>query len=126
MTVRKRTRQQQAVVAALDGTSDFLSAQQLHALLRESGASVGLATVYRALAGLAADGSVDVLRTDDGEALYRRCSRSHHHHLICRECGRTLEVTGAGVETWAARTAREHGFRDVEHTMEVFGVCPRC
>ena len=74
---------------------DFTSAQDLHARLRTEGHKVGLATVYRALQTLADQGQVDVLRTDDGEAVYRRCSTgAHHHHLVCRSCGRTVEVEG--------------------------------
>jgi Fur family ferric uptake transcriptional regulator len=69
---------------------------------------------------------VDVLRTDDGEATYRACSAGHHHHLVCRHCSRTVEVEGRAVETWADRVAREHGFVDVAHTVEVFGTCPAC
>ncbi len=80
--------------------------------------------MYRNLQAMAADGEVDVLRTDDGEAAYRACSTGqHHHHLVCRECGRTVEVAGPAVERWAEGVAAEHGFSQVTHTVEVFGVC---
>lgn len=114
------------MLAALDGADDFLSAQDLHALLRAAGQSVGLSTVYRTVQALAATGDVDVLVTSEGETRYRSCSSDHHHHLVCRVCGRTVEVRSAGVEAWAARVGREHGFVDVTHTLEVFGVCPAC
>ncbi|HLT85715.1 MAG TPA: transcriptional repressor [Phototrophicaceae bacterium] len=79
------TRQRAAVSALLERTEDFRSAQQLHESLRESGDTIGLATVYRTLQGLVETGEVDVLRADDGETLYRRCeSDKHHHHLVCR------------------------------------------
>ncbi|MGB7449287.1 MAG: transcriptional repressor [Ornithinimicrobium sp.] len=120
---RKPTRQQAAVTAELRATEDFTSAQDLHARLRAGGSAVGLATVYRTLTTLAADGDVDVLRTDEGEAVYRACSSGHHHHLVCRDCGRTVEVAGPTVETWTERVAREHGFRDVAHSLEIFGTC---
>ena len=123
----RATRQRSAVAAALDETDEFLSAQDLHALLRRHGEIIGLTTVYRALQVLADAGEVDVLRQPDGEAVYRRCSTGrHHHHLVCRACGRTVEVDGPAVERWADRVAAEHGFRDVEHTVEVFGTCARC
>jgi len=123
---RRTTRQQTAVIEALSAREDFTSAQDLHAALRERGANVGLATVYRTLAALAADGEVDILRTDEGEAVYRRCSTRHHHHLVCRRCGRTVEIDGPAVDRWADTVATEHGFTQVEHTLEVFGVCPAC
>ncbi|WP_432491250.1 MULTISPECIES: Fur family transcriptional regulator [Kineococcus] len=123
---RRSTKQRSAVSAALDEADAFVSAQDLHARLRARGDSVGLATVYRALQALAEDGDVDVLRTDDGEAVYRRCSTGHHHHLVCRSCGRTVEVEGPTVESWARRVGAEHGFTQVEHVVEVFGVCAPC
>lgn len=122
----RQTRQRTAVKAALDGRDDFMSAQQLHDLLRHQGESVGLTTVYRSLQGLAEAGEVDLLVTDDGETVYRRCSPEHHHHLVCRSCGRTVEITGPAVETWADAVALEHGFSDISHTLEVFGLCADC
>lgn len=126
-TPRRLTRQQAVVAAALGGADDFTSAQDLHARLRTEGHKVGLATVYRALQTLAEHGEVDVLRTDDGESVYRRCSTgAHHHHLVCRSCGRTVEVEGPTVERWADAVSVEHGFRDVTHTLEIFGTCSDC
>lgn len=123
---RRETRQRSAVSAALEGGEEFVSAQQLHARLRAAGDSIGLATVYRTLQQLAADGEVDVLRAGEGETVYRRCSTGHHHHLICRHCRRTVEVEGAEVERWAKRVAVANGFADVEHVVEVFGTCAEC
>lgn len=126
-TVRKASRQRTAVSSFLDGEQTFRSAQDIYAQLRDQGNTIGLATVYRALQGMVEDGEVDVLRTGDGEAVYRRCgSHRHHHHLVCRSCGRTVEVQDQPVERWAARVATEHGFTDVEHEVEVFGVCADC
>ena len=123
-----RTTRQRTAVATVLGTVDgFRSAQDLHDLLRQEGASVGLTTVYRHLQALADAGQVDMLRTDDGEAVYRRCPTSvHHHHLVCRTCGRSVEVEGPEVESWATAVAAEHGFSDVSHTVEVFGTCASC
>ena len=122
-TPRRPTRQRAAVAAALAQSGEFRSAQELHALLRQGGDRVGLATVYRNLQAMAADGDIDMLRTDDGEAVYRACSTGHHHHLVCRVCGRAVEVEGPAVETWAERVSAQHGFHDVEHTVEIVGTC---
>jgi len=122
----RATRQRAAVSTALDDLDDFRSAQDIHDMLRHRGDTVGLSTVYRTLQALADAGEVDVLRTDDGESIYRRCSTGHHHHLVCRRCGRTVEVEGAAVEHWATRTADAHGFTEVTHTLEVFGTCRGC
>lgn len=122
----RATRQRSAVSAALESVEDFRSAQELHDLLRRTGTSVGLTTVYRTLQALADAGDVDVLRTADGEAVYRRCSSGHHHHLLCRRCGRTVEVAGPAVERWATTVADQHGFVDVDHTVEIVGTCGEC
>lgn len=123
-TERRATKQRRAVEQVLRETDDFISAQALHSRLRAQGDTVGLATVYRTLNAMAEDGRVDMLRVDDVEARYRLCaSDEHHHHLVCRECGRTVEIEGPAVESWADSVAAENGFRDVSHTVEVFGTC---
>jgi Fur family ferric uptake transcriptional regulator len=125
-TTRRATKQREAVEAYLADGTTFASAQQIYAGLREQGSTIGLATVYRALQAMAEDQSVDALRTDEGEVVYRRCnSGSHHHHLVCRECGRTVEVEGPAVEQWADSVAGQHGFSDISHTLELFGTCNR-
>lgn len=121
------TKQRLAVSAALDELADFVSTQELHRILQERGTSVSLATSYRILQSLADEGLVDVLRNAEGEAVYRRCAATgHHHHLLCRNCGKAVEVEAPAVEAWAARIAKDHGFTAVEHTVEIFGLCPEC
>lgn len=120
------TRQRRAVAEAMHSFRDFRSAQEIHGLLATRGERVGLATVYRTLQLLADAGEVDVLRSEEGEAVYRRCSPSHHHHLVCRSCGATVEVEGPAVERWTSAIADEHGYADISHTLEIFGTCAPC
>jgi Fur family transcriptional regulator, ferric uptake regulator len=122
----RTTKQRAAVSKLLDRLTDFRSAQEIHEELRRDGAGVGLTTVYRTLQNLSESGELDVLRIDSGEAVYRRCSTHHHHHLVCRGCGRTVEVEGPAVEIWATRVAEENDFTEISHTVEVFGVCRTC
>ncbi|TFV58399.1 transcriptional repressor [Mycobacterium sp. PS03-16] len=122
----RATRQRAAIAELLNELDDFRSAQDLHEALRHRGEGIGLTTVYRALQSMAEAGLVDTLRTDTGESVYRRCSDDHHHHLVCRLCRATVEIQGGQVEQWAADIAREHGFSDVSHTIEIFGVCGAC
>ncbi len=120
------TRQRRAVAGVLETFADFRSAQEIHDLLAERGEQVGLATVYRTLQLLADAGDVDQLRSEEGEAVYRRCSPTHHHHLVCRDCGATVEVEGPTVERWTSAIAARHGYADLAHTLEIFGTCPEC
>jgi Fur family transcriptional regulator, ferric uptake regulator len=124
--ISRNTRQRGEIVALLQETDEFRSAQQLHAELRGRGARVGLTTVYRTVQTLAELGEVDAMRLPTGEQIYRRCSPHHHHHLVCRGCARTVEVAGPTVEAWTERVAAEHGFTDVGHTLEIFGICAAC
>ncbi|MFF1529087.1 Fur family transcriptional regulator [Cellulomonas sp. NPDC058312] len=128
MAVAQRTTKQRTeILGLLDDLDEFRSAQQLHDVLRGRGSTTGLATVYRAVQTLADAGEVDVLRSPDGEAVYRRCQRrSHHHHLVCRYCGKAVEIDGPGAESWAAQIAATYDFSDVEHTIELLGTCAEC
>ncbi|WP_424936953.1 MULTISPECIES: Fur family transcriptional regulator [Bacteria] len=124
---QRNTWQRERVRDALADAQGFVSAQTLYATLREENTGIGLATVYRALAGLAAAGEADSLQSPEGEAIYRACaSEGHHHHLICRSCGLAVEIEASDVEQWARRTAALHGFRDAEHVVDIFGLCAAC
>ncbi|CAM3588629.1 Fur family transcriptional regulator [Smaragdicoccus niigatensis] len=122
----RSTKQRSAISSLLDDIDEFRSAQDLHEELRKRGNPIGLTTVYRTLQSLAEAGTVDTLRTDSGESVYRRCSSGHHHHLVCRNCGYTVEVEGPTVERWSRQIADDHGFSDVSHTLEIFGLCAKC
>lgn len=122
----RATKQRAAVSKLLSEVDEFRSAQEIHEQLRRRGEGIGLTTVYRTLQTLADAGEIDVLRTGTGEAVYRRCSSDHHHHLLCRHCGRTVEVADPPVEAWAESIATQHGFSEVSHTVEITGTCPEC
>ncbi|MFD5131818.1 Fur family transcriptional regulator [Streptomyces olindensis] len=123
----RSTRQRRAVLDALGRCREFVSAQELHALLADSGSTVGLTTVYRTLRELDRAGRVDVVRDEGGERLYLgRSAGEHRHHLICRRCGRSRPVDAEAVEEWAARLAGITGFTELEHTLELTGVCGPC
>lgn len=123
----RRTRQRQAVQEALSHAATFRSAQDLHTAIRSSGSTISLATVYNQLRQMAARREVDVIRTEAGEALYRRCGAGHHHHhLRCRACGSVEELEAPAVESWAAGVASASGWTEVTHVLEVTGLCPGC
>jgi Fur family ferric uptake transcriptional regulator len=124
----RATRQRLAVRALLGEVDEFRSAQELHRMLVERGERVGLTTVYRTLQSLADAGEIDVMRVAAGEHRYRRCGQvhRHHHHLVCRDCGRTVEIDGPTLERWVDRAASEHGYTDLSHTFDIIGQCPDC
>ena len=124
---RRRSRQRDVLGAYLAEQNGFRSAQEIYGELRARGDRVGLATVYRALQAMVDDGEVDVLRAADGEQSFRRCATTgHHHHLVCRGCGLTVELDDPPVERWVSEVARQHAFSAVEHHVEIFGSCADC
>ena len=123
---RRDTRQRRALREHLADSEAFVSARQLYDELRAGGDKIGLATIYRTLQAMLESGEVDAVRADDGETLYRKCGPRHHHHLVCRNCGLTVELDGPSVERWAAKAGDDNGFTDVKHVVELFGLCSKC
>lgn len=119
------TRQRVAVLSVLAKERDDATAQGIHEALRRSGRRIGLATVYRTLAALSERGVVDELNHHPREACYRLCSDVHHHHLVCSECHRVVELD-CDLDNWLAGQAAAHGFALSGHTVEVTGTCADC
>lgn len=107
--------------------TDFQSAADIFTKLQLNGTHVGLATVYRNLAALAEDGILDTVKSADGTTLYRECESSeHHHHLVCRSCGKTEEFHLKGLEETLNEMGRKMGFSALSHTVELTGLCSKC
>ncbi|MGC3995308.1 MAG: Fur family transcriptional regulator [Propionicimonas sp.] len=122
----RNTRQRTEIRQAVEALANFATAQDIHDRLRHEGSGVGLATVYRTLQALASAGELDAIRTPDGQVAYRTCSPGHHHHLICRSCGRTVEVSIPSLEAQVRTLAAQEGFAQVDHEVEFFGTCADC
>jgi Fur family ferric uptake transcriptional regulator len=122
---QRQTEQKASIRLALEQSPDFISAQDLHGKLRDQGSAIGLATVYRALNEMARVGQADVLLTSGAGQLFRSCESGHHHHLVCVDCGKTVEVD-APAEEWVKKIAADEGFTLVRHVLDVFGRCPEC
>lgn len=120
------TRQRLLVLDVLDREPHDATAQQIHGTLRAAGERIGLATVYRTLASLSDVGAVDTLSHRRGETCYRLCGDAHHHHLLCSECHRVIELEECDLEPWIDDLARAHGFVAKSHELEVTGVCGEC
>ena len=94
--IERQTKQKDAIRTQLADCDEFISAQDLHRSLQDSGMHIGLATVYRQLNSLAESGAVDTIRLN-GQQLFRLCGDdAHHHHMVCTDCGRTVEIESPG------------------------------
>ncbi|PWL20988.1 MAG: transcriptional repressor [Candidatus Aquiluna sp. XM-24bin5] len=126
MTEKRNTWQKTAVLDELSNTEEFVSAQELHQKISQSGKKLGLTTVYRALTEMVEQGLADSLSLSDGEMRYRICTPEHHHHLICRVCGKTVEFDLPGFEELAQSVAQQNSFTELSHEIELFGICKDC
>jgi Fur family transcriptional regulator, ferric uptake regulator len=120
------TRQRVAVATELMGESNDVTAQELHARLHERGERLGLATVYRTLGQLADSGVIDALNHDPGAVCYRWCGPDHHHHFVCVNCHRVVELGDCELDSWLDRLSKRHGFEATGHRLEVAGLCENC
>ena len=120
----RNTIQRALVLEAVRSLHCHPTSADVYEAVREKHPNISRATVYRNLQALSRSGRLDVLVAGDGESLYRQCEDTgHHHHLVCRECGRTVEFLAPKLEASMTAIAQEHGFTEVDHTLEVFGLC---
>jgi Fur family ferric uptake transcriptional regulator len=127
MTSTRNTAQRREVIGVLSRVQGFVGAQDLHGLIVKGGGQIALATVYTQLKRLVESGDVDVVMTDRGETLYRRCVVDvHHHHLACRSCGATVEIDTPELETWAHDIGERFSYSDLRHVLELNGICAAC
>ncbi len=115
------------VLALLDGEERALSPYDIRDRLGRQRVKMDVVTVYRALEVLERLGLVHRVYSTGG---YVRCWRSdlgeHHHHLVCTDCGRIVEITGDPMEQVVDRVEGESGYRVTGHILELVGLCRGC
>ena len=119
------TRQRLAILDALKGRDEALSAQEVYLRFRQQGESIGLSTVSRALESRSDAGLLDSFPRD-GEQAYRHCSPKHHHHLICTDCSKVRELEARMVEDWVDRVSEAYTFEVTGHRADIYGRCDSC
>lgn len=106
---------------------DHVSPEELYNLVKQSDPKVGQATVYRTLKLLCESGIAREVNFGDGVARYEPAfGQSHHDHLICTNCSRSVEVVDSKIEQLQEKLAKKHGFTLTGHKLYLFGVCPEC
>jgi len=118
----------EAVVRLLDRQNCCLSAQEIFDRLRSARRPVGIASVYRALDTLADLRLVKRIDAGDGIARYEplRPDGDHHHHLVCRDCGKVEAFSDPGLERAIDRAAGGLGYSVDEHEVVLTGACASC
>ncbi len=114
------------IAAILREARQYLSAAEIHARLERESAEVSLSTVYRTLEFLRAQGAVSQRTDEAGETTYLSCDGDHHHHAICRGCGRVEDVDCEAIDQFTEDLDQHNGFLLESHSMEFFGRCRAC
>lgn len=122
----RATPQRLAVVAALMARRSYVTAQDLHATLRQAQPHLGLATVYRTLEVLVDCGLAQAFPQPNNEMRYTYCSARHHHHLVCNRCGLVAEAPGCALQAVERDLERQEGFAISDHALTFFGICQDC
>lgn len=117
-----------AVIDCLSAQDCCLSAQELHDRLREEGRRVGIASVYRVLDQLAELRLVHRVDLGDGPARFEAAhpGGDHHHHLVCRDCGKVEAFDDDVLEQALDRVAGSHGYELAAHDVVLHGACGDC
>lgn len=123
----KSTSQRELIFDVFWHIKDHVSPEELYNLVKQGDPQVGQATVYRTLKLLCESGIAREVNFDDGVARYEPTfGHSHHDHLICSNCSRSVEVVDAKIEQLQEKLAKKHGFTLAGHKMYLFGICPDC
>lgn len=114
------TRQRAALLRVLAAAEDHPDATQLHERATAAGAGVSLATVYRTLAALEAQGMIQKLEFEGEAARFEPADGDHHDHMIDVETGEVMEFVSERIERLQAEIAAEMGYEIVRHRLELY------
>lgn len=123
----RETAPRRAVAALIANRHGHFTAADLIADARLSNVPIGRATVFRTLDLLAEQGSLERLDLPSGEHAYVACApQEHHHHVVCRNCAKSVEVADSGLQSVVREIGAQSGFRIDSHRLELYGLCPEC
>ena len=123
----KHTEQRDAILRAFLDTREHLSTDELFRLVRKKDERIGFTTVYRTLKLLADCGLASEVAFNDGIARYEhQYNRRNHHHMVCTECGSSVEFFSSEIERIEREIGRKHRYLTTRHTFQIYGVCDAC
>ncbi len=120
------TRPRRALAGLIEAREGAFSAADLVADARDRRLGIGRATIFRAIELLEEIGALERIDLPTGEHAYVPCGPTHHHHVVCRRCSRSVEIGDLGLGALAREIAQKTGYRIDEHRFELFGLCPDC
>jgi Fur family ferric uptake transcriptional regulator len=123
----KHTEQRDTILRTFLDTREHLSTDELHRLVKKADPRIGFTTVYRTLKLLGECGLASEVAFHDGIARYEhQYNRRSHHHMVCTECGSSVEFFSPEVGKLEAEIGRKHHYLTTRHTFQIYGVCRQC
>lgn len=122
----KLTGERMSILTAIFNRGAHFDAESLHAELRETGADISRATVYRTLDLLVQCGLVRKQSLGATHANYEAAQDEHHDHLVCIRCGQVLEFYRPDLEKLQDSICSERDFQPFHHSLQIFGLCSKC
>ena len=127
----KITPQRRAILEILLENDDkHLSSEEIYDMVRVSCPEIGLATVYRTIQLLSEVGLLSKLNLDDGciryEIRLNKDEKHNHHHLICKNCSKIIEVQEDLLESIENKIQEIYKFDIIDHDVKFFGICEDC
>ncbi len=123
--MQRLTAQRQAILDLINASNRHWDADEVVRSLADSGAPIGIATVYRGLSALEAKGLIDSIQLADKKR-YERADKAHHDHMICTGCGQIEEFSHETIEALQQAAAAKKGFKLTGHQLVMFGFCSKC
>lgn len=103
-----------------------MSAEDMYKALLDSGEEIGLATVYRVLTQFEDAGLVTRHHFEGGHSMFELNEGDHHDHIVCVKCDRVDEFVDETIEKRQEQIAREAGYEMTDHSLYIYGICPKC
>ena len=123
----KQTGQRDTILRTFLETRDHLSTDELHRLVQKTDARIGYTTVYRTLKLLAECKLASEVAFHDGIARYEhQYNRRSHHHMVCTDCGSSVEFFSNEVEKLEQEIGRKYHYMTTRHSFQIYGVCADC
>jgi Fur family ferric uptake transcriptional regulator len=103
------------------------SVEEIYKTVRQADPRVGYTTVYRTMKLLAECGLAREIDLADGITRYEHLfNHEHHDHMICMECGTSIEFFNADIESVQDAASEQLGFKVLDHKLQIYGVCREC
>ena len=118
----RMTEQRRVIARVLSESHDHPDAEELHRRAAAIDNRISIATVYRTVRLFEEAGILERHDFRDGRSRYETVPDEHHDHLIDLKSGQVIEFHSPEIEALQERIAREHGFRLVDHRLELYGV----